>query len=103
MNYIRLGDIEEFPDNSCRVVSLTTGEPVVVINLDGDLHVFEGRCGQGHSLEHVTIIEREGRVLCPWHGWELDVERGVCSANPDCVLKRYPVRLDRSEVLIGCG
>jgi nitrite reductase/ring-hydroxylating ferredoxin subunit len=103
MNYVRLGRLEDFPANSCRVVSLPSGEPVVVINLDGDLHVLEGRCGQGHSLEHITILRSEDKVLCPWHGWELNLERGVCSANPDCVLKIFPVRLERSEVLVGCG
>jgi len=102
MNYVRLGRIETFPANTCRVVSLPEGEPVIVINLDGDLHVLEGHCGQGHSLEHVTIIESEGRVLCPLHGWELDLERRVCSANPDCVLKVFPVHLDRDEVVIAC-
>jgi len=100
MKYARVGHIETFPSNSCRVVSLPNGEPVIVVNLDGELHVLEGRCGQGYCFEHITIIKNEGRVLCPWHGWELDLERGICSANPDCVLKIFPVHLDGDEVVI---
>ncbi len=98
-----MGRIEDFPANTCRVVSLPNGQPVMVINLDGEFHVLEGLCGQGRrSAECATVIEREDKVLCPWHGWELDLERGVCSANPDCTLKIFPVRLDKGDVLVSC-
>ncbi|KPL11687.1 hypothetical protein AMJ85_03330 [candidate division BRC1 bacterium SM23_51] len=102
MKYIRVGRVEDFPANSCQVISLPDGEPVVVINLEDELHVLEGRCSHGgHSLERTTIVESEDKVLCPWHGWEIDLERGVCLAAPDHVLKKYPVRLEAGEVLIG--
>jgi len=98
---VRLGRVEDFPVNTCHVVALPDGEPVMVINLDGDFHALEGRCSQGgHTLERATIVESEGRVLCPWHGWELDLERGICSANPDCVMKVFPVRISGNEVRI---
>jgi nitrite reductase (NADH) small subunit len=102
METVRLGRVEDFPVNTCRLISLPNGEPVAVINVDGDIHVLEGRCAQGHSFEHITVIASEGRVLCPWHGWELDLERGVCLSNPSCPLKLFPVRLDRDEVVIAC-
>ena len=102
MEYIRGGRIEDFPANSCRVISLPDGEPVVVINLEDELHVLEGRCSHsGHSLEHSTVVESEDKVLCPWHGWEIDLDRGVCLADPERVLKSYPVRVENGEVLIG--
>jgi len=101
MNYIRVGHVEDFPVNSCHVVDVAQGEPVVVINLEGNFYVLEGRCSHsGHTLKQITIIESEGRVLCPWHGWEMDVERGICTAIPDCTLKVFPVRLEKDEVLI---
>jgi len=95
---IRVGRVEDFPVNTCRVVALPDGEPAMVINLDGEFHVLEGRCGQ--TLDRMTVVESEGHVLCPWHGWELDIERGICSANPDCTMKVFPVRIHENDVLI---
>ena len=84
MGEIKVGRIEEFPNNTCRVIPLPDGHPVMVINLEGRLHALEGRCGLGgHSPEPAAVIESEDRVLCPWHGWEMDLERGICSACPD--------------------
>ena len=104
MEMITVGRIADFPENSCRLVTLPDGEPVLVINLDGEFHALEGRCATGgHTLERTTVIENEGKVLCPMHGWEIDLERGVCTAEPDHVLKVYPVRIEQGEVRIGAA
>jgi len=101
MGDVRVGRVEDFPVNTCRVISLPTGEPVMVINLGGELHALEGRCGAGGRLhEPAEVVESEGRVLCPWHGWDLDLERGICSACPESTLKRFPVRLEGGNVLL---
>ncbi len=101
MKTVRLGTIEDFPINTCRVVTLSDGAHLTVINLEGEFHAFEGRCGPGgHHVQPVAVIADEGKVLCPWHGWELDLKTGICSANPDCVMKVYPVRLDGDTVMV---
>jgi nitrite reductase/ring-hydroxylating ferredoxin subunit len=42
-----------------------------------------------------------GRVLrCPWHGWEFDVETGVCRDDNTLRAAVYPVRVDGGRVLV---
>jgi len=102
MQYVEVGRISDFPTNTCRPETLPGGESIVVINLDDNLHVLENRCEHGgHSLDQL-VIDEEGRVLCPLHGWEIDVERGICLAEPDCVFKVYPVRIEGDRVMVGC-
>ncbi|TLZ91219.1 MAG: Rieske 2Fe-2S domain-containing protein, partial [Methanobacteriota archaeon] len=40
-------------------------------------------------------------VTCPMHGWEYDVRTGANTINPAARLKRYEVRLDGDDVLVG--
>jgi len=101
MDFVRVGPVEAFPENTCRVVTLDSGEPVLVINLEGDLHALEGRCPGGHEFANAPVVESEGtRVLCPSHGWEIDLQHGICLADPECVLKVYDVRVENGELLI---
>ena len=101
MEYVGIGQAKDFPENTCRVVSLPGGEPVLVVNLEGEIHALEGSCSGGHSLEDAIVVAEEGKVLCPTHGWEFDVERGVCLAEPDRVFRKLPVRVENNEVQIG--
>jgi nitrite reductase/ring-hydroxylating ferredoxin subunit len=101
MAFVRVGPIEDFPENTCRLVSVEGGESVLVINLDGELHALEGRCAGGHVFDHATVVETEGsRVLCPAHGWEIDLEKAACLAEPECAIKVYPVRVEDGELMI---
>ena len=46
--------------------------------------------------------ELEGRKVlrCPWHGWEFDLDTGVCRDEPSMRAAVYPVRVEGSRVLV---
>jgi nitrite reductase/ring-hydroxylating ferredoxin subunit len=33
----------------------------------------------------------EFHIVCPWHGWEYQLETGACAANPKFRLRRFDV------------
>jgi nitrite reductase (NADH) small subunit len=85
----------------------------VVAGADGTLHGLRNRCPHhGGPLCLGTLHERmEGepgryrltgrRVLrCPWHGWEFDVETGVCLDEPTLRAAVYPVRVEQGRVFV---
>jgi 3-phenylpropionate/trans-cinnamate dioxygenase ferredoxin subunit len=40
-------------------------------------------------------------LRCPWHGYEFDVDTGVCPADPKNVrVKSYPVVIEDGKVTI---
>ena len=43
-----------------------------------------------------------GRTIlrCPWHGWEFDVETGVCSDDPALRVAVYPGVVQDGRVLV---
>ena len=51
-----------------------------------------GPLGQG-------MIEN-GKVVCPWHGWEWDPKTGEASHNSSAKVAVYPLKLENGDVLI---
>jgi nitrite reductase (NADH) small subunit len=39
-------------------------------------------------------------VRCPWHGWEYDLETGVCPDDDAMRVAVYPVRIEAGRVLV---
>jgi nitrite reductase (NADH) small subunit len=95
------------------VVARVGGREIGVV-MDGDQpKAIRNRCPHmGAPLCLGTVREREAgapgsyrlagrRVLhCPWHGWEFDLDSGIC---PDDVRMRaavYPVRVDDGRVMV---
>lgn len=35
--------------------------------------------------------EEEDHIVCPWHGYEYDLETGVCIGDPGLRLRRYEI------------
>jgi nitrite reductase/ring-hydroxylating ferredoxin subunit len=85
----------------------------VVRDPGGSLHGIRNRCPHhGGPLCLGTLVERvEGapgsyaltgrRVLrCPWHGWEFDLETGVCLDDPALRAAVYPARVGGERVFV---
>jgi nitrite reductase/ring-hydroxylating ferredoxin subunit len=53
---------------------------------------------QGGSLGQGTI--QDGKVVCPWHGWQYDPKTGVAVDHPDQKLKTYPIKVENGELFI---
>jgi nitrite reductase/ring-hydroxylating ferredoxin subunit len=47
------------------------------------------------SLDHECLV-----VVCPWHGWEFELESGVCTADRARRLAAYPAFVRDGDVLV---
>lgn len=105
-----VGRLEEIPEDACHLVQ--AGDRVVgVMRVGEQIHAFENRClHQGGpvclgrvlgKLEEILADDRsvvgerlsddELHIICPWHGWEYDIETGECVADRRYRLKKYQV------------
>lgn len=46
---------------------------------------------------------RNGAVMCPWHGWQFDLQTGECLSAPGCNIETYQVKVEDGEVKIAVG
>ena len=97
-----------------RLVTRVDGREVgVVLESDGTPHGIRNRCPHhcgplclGTVVDRVEgepgVYELTGRrtLRCPWHGWEFDLETGVCVDEPALRTAVYPVRVEGGRVLV---
>jgi nitrite reductase/ring-hydroxylating ferredoxin subunit len=119
MPEVRIGRLQDLPEKQAVLVQI--GDRVVgVFKVNGRVHAWENRCAhaggpvcQGEVLgrfEHIlgpdmTVIgerfrDDEYHLVCPWHGWEFNIETGVCTTDPKYRLRRYPVEVRGDEVYL---
>ena len=91
-----------------------------VLRTKGKLHAFLNVCPhQGgpvcegliiHKVEEVIADDKtykgmrfsddELHVVCPWHGWEFDIETGRCAGDGRHELRRYDVVERGDEIYV---
>ncbi len=108
MAEVRAGRVSDFADGQ-RILLELDGREVFVFERDGRFHAFQNVCphmggpvGEGILMGKVEAILGEDRetirerfstteihLVCPWHGWEFDIETGECAALRKIKLRRF--------------
>lgn len=110
MSHLFAGVTDEFEDGTRKVISGADTEIVVFRHRDR-YYAFENYCqhsggpvGEGLLIGQVQAVlgadqTYQGEdfsnlvthLVCPWHGYEYDIETGVCAGDPKIALRRYQV------------
>lgn len=71
---------------------------IALFNVDGTYYALDNTCPhRGGPLGEGSLSN--GKVACPWHGWEIDVSTGQSAINPSMKTACYPVKVEGEEVL----
>lgn len=104
------GLVADFEGDARKVVTVADRE-VVVFRVRGRFYALENRClhsggpvGEGLLIGKVEAVLGEDKaylgerfsddqlhLVCPWHGYEYDIETGQCAGNPNLRLRCYSV------------
>jgi 3-phenylpropionate/trans-cinnamate dioxygenase ferredoxin subunit len=102
-----VGLASEFPANSRRIVTVG-GREIGVFRLGDRFYAVRNRCPHqggplalGRAVRRV-VSEQPGKVrlcdefhiVCPWHGWNYDLETGAAYAPGDPRVKSYSVSVE---------
>lgn len=98
-DWIKVATLEECPPGSLRPV-MVGPDPVVLANVEGDLHAIRDRCS--HEDLPLSDGDLEGSiVVCPHHGARFDVTSGAARGLPAVrPVKSYPVEIREDGVYI---
>jgi nitrite reductase (NADH) small subunit len=103
-----------------RLLTAVDDREIGIFRVKGTLHAWENRCVHqggpvctGRVLGRTELVlaadrtvirerrsEHEIHVACPWHGWEFNLETGVCPALPSRRLRRVEVAERDGEVYV---
>jgi len=70
---------------------------ICIANVNGSFSAMDNIClHRGGPLGDGVILD--GKVVCPWHGWEWDPQTGAHDANTKVAV--YPLKIENGDVLI---
>ena len=72
---------------------------ICVANVDGTISAMDNVCLHHGGPLGQGMIE-EGKVVCPWHGWQYDPQTGQAAHNPNARVAVYPIKIENGEVMI---
>jgi nitrite reductase (NADH) small subunit len=118
MAELYVGKADDLSEGERTLVSHGTHE-IAVFRVKGTLRAFLNLCPHqgGPACEGVLINRVEEiiapdktyqgmrftddlHVVCPWHGWEFDVETGLCAGDGKLKLRSFPVMERDGEVYV---
>ena|ERR1700728_4219795 len=119
MRELNVGPITGFPDPGRKVVAVD-GIEIGVFYIKGKFSAYRNICPhlggpvcQGKIMPRVEedlTADRKSRglvfskaktnIVCPWHGYEFDIETGCHQGNPRLRLRALEVRISAGQVFV---
>ena len=101
MSWVRVCRVAEVPAGWMRAFPVAgLGIPVLVADLGGGrFAASSGICPHEDVMLEGGDLEG-GRVICPGHSYEFDLETGRCAHDPVLRLRRFPLQVVGDEIHI---
>jgi len=96
--FVRVAGTTEIAAGQGKTIEVN-GKRIALFNVDGTFFAVDDECK--HKGGPLGEGELDGCIVaCPWHGWTYDVTTGVSPDDPDTVIGRYDVKVERDDVLV---
>lgn len=84
----------EIPEGEGRTVEVD-GIAVALFCSNGAYYAMDGTCPHAGGPLGDGFLH-QGKVTCPWHGWQFDLQNGECTFSPEIKQDCYRVH-DRGD------
>ncbi len=98
--YHRVASAGEIAPGSGRMVEVAERE-IALFNFGGEVYATSDMCPhRGASLAEGFLDA--GKVFCPWHCFDFNLETGECATVPSLRVQTYEVKIEGGEVFVLC-
>lgn len=98
-NFVRLAAQAELPLPGEAKEFFCEGKDICIANINGVLSAMDNVClHQGGPLGQGMI--ENGKIVCPWHGWQWDPKTGEASHDPNAKISVYPIKQESGNLYI---
>ncbi len=96
---VRLGSLSEMPAEGTAQEFRCGGREYCVARAGGQLSAMDNVCPHRGGPLGTGVID-DGKLICPWHGWQFDPATGRAIQVPDAGVEVYPLSVEGDEVYI---
>ena len=75
------------------------GKIICVANVEGEYSAMDNVCIHRGGPLGQGVVE-DGKIVCPWHGWQYDPKSGEAAHNPNAKVAVYPLKIEGEDVLV---
>ena len=99
MGFVRIGNKAELPaEGQAREFTLD-GKVICVARVEGALSAMDNVCPhRGGPLGQGVVLD--GKLICPWHGWQYDPKTGEAGHNSGVKVAVYPIKVEGEDVMV---
>jgi len=96
--FVRVATTDEIQPGTGKLVRVNDLE-IAIFNVGGRFCASGAVCPhEGGPLEEGTL---DGEVvICPWHGFDFDLNTGACLVDPELKVPVYPTRVEGNDLLV---
>ena len=99
MAFTKLAAQSDLPDINTAKEFPCGDKMICVANVGGAYSAMDNVClHQGGPLGEGTV--EDGKVVCPWHGWEYDPQTGQVVHNSSMKVGVYPLKIENGDVMV---
>ena len=98
-NLVRIAAKSELPADGEAREFMVGEKTICVANCEGALSAMDNVCLHRGGPLGQGVIE-EGKVVCPWHGWQYDPKTGEAAHNAAAKVAVYPIKIEGDDVLV---
>ncbi|HXZ79363.1 MAG TPA: Rieske (2Fe-2S) protein [Terriglobales bacterium] len=101
-DFVRLASKPDLPEEGEAREFPLGDKTICIANVDGNYCAMDNVCvHRGGPLAQGVVAD--GKIICPWHGWQYDPKTGVPAENPALKVAVYPIKIEGEEVLVEVG
>lgn len=96
---MKIANVSDIPEGKSLAVLLEDGEEIALFNVNGKIYALENGCPHmGGPLGEGDV--ENGCVTCPWHGYQFNVENGVCTNVPGYAAIPVGIEVKGNEIFL---
>ena len=97
--YVRIASRSELPGPDEAKEFTVGGKIICVANVAGVYAAVDNMCShRGGPLGQGVIVD--GKLICPWHGWQYDVTTGIPAQNESLPVTVFRLKIEGDDVLV---
>ena len=96
--FVKAAKKSEIPEDTGKLVQVN-GQDIALFKAGGKIYAIHSVCPhQGGPLDEGGL---DGNlVMCPWHGWQFDVQTGKCAFNPAIKVPTFAVKEQGEDIYV---
>jgi nitrite reductase (NADH) small subunit len=97
--FLKIATVAELPaDGEAREFECA-GKTLCIARVNGELSAMDNVCvHRGGPLGQGVVMD--GKIICPWHGWEFDPTTGKAIHAKGMGVAVHPLKIEGDDVLV---